>query len=142
MESVQQDITVSTIFLPSKKSSLPPLALQVTSLKDSYMLWIGVCDGEAESKDQAVRQGNLCKDWAVAMPPKDSGMVANATSLFRTATSDNAFSMAQRLAKRFKKQIFLSVDLPAAVVGFGQGQQLFLEAERGIVETLKELEKS
>lgn len=45
-------------------------------------------------------------------------------------------------AKRFKKQIFLSVDLPASIVGFGQGRQLLLEAERGIVETLKGLENS
>lgn len=43
-------------------------------------------------------------------------------------------------AKRFKKQIFLSVDLPAAVVGFGQGEALLLEIERGIIATLKELE--
>jgi proteasome assembly chaperone 4 len=43
-------------------------------------------------------------------------------------------------ARRFKKQIFLSVDIPAAVVGFGQGQELLLDAERGLVEALKELE--
>ena len=43
-------------------------------------------------------------------------------------------------ARRFKKQIFLSVDFPAAAVGFGQGQELLLDAERGLVEALKELE--
>lgn len=92
-------------------------------------------------------------------PDNQPGMESNATSLFRSASSDNAFPMAQRLgmsflglslsaakvdtaAKRFRKQIFLSVDLPASVVGFGQGQELVFEAERGIVEALKALEKS
>ncbi|KAG2016147.1 hypothetical protein CC2G_009344 [Coprinopsis cinerea AmutBmut pab1-1] len=140
-EPAEQGVSVSTIFLESRKPTLPSLVLQVTRLVGSYMLWIGVHDGTAESKEQAVKQGSLCKDWAVAMPPRAPGMGANATSLFRSASSDNAFPMAQRLAKRFQKQIFLSVDLPASVVGFGQGPELVLEAERGIVETLKELEK-
>ena len=130
-------ISVSTTFLESRKPTLPSLALQVTSLVDSYMLWVGVCDGSAESKERAVVQGSLCKDWAVAMPPRIPGMEANATPLFRSANTDNASPMAQRLAKRFKKQIFLSIDLPPS---FGQGPQLLLEAERGIVETLKGLE--
>lgn len=42
------------------------------------------------------------------------------------------------LAKRFEKQIFLSVDLP---LGLGQGQQHVLEAEKGILEALKTIEK-
>ncbi|EAU91029.1 hypothetical protein CC1G_03197 [Coprinopsis cinerea okayama7 len=122
-EPAEQGVSVSTIFLESRKPTLPSLVLQVTRLVGSYMLWIGVHDGTAESKEQAVKQGSLCKDWAVAMPPRAPGMGANATSLFRSASSDNAFPMAQRL------------------VGFGQGPELVLEAERGIVETLKELEK-
>lgn len=45
------------------------------------------------------------------------------------------------LAKRFKKQMFLSVDIPPAALGFGQGLGLLLDAERGIVDTLQGLEK-
>lgn len=63
-------ISVSTAFLESQKPTLPSLALQVTALVDSYMLWVGVCDGSPESKERAVIQGSLCKDWAVAMPPR------------------------------------------------------------------------
>jgi proteasome assembly chaperone 4 len=63
-------ISVSTAFLESRKPTLPSLALQVTTLVDSYMLWVGVCDGSAESKERAIIQGNLCKDWAVAMSPR------------------------------------------------------------------------
>ncbi|KAH6914369.1 hypothetical protein BKA70DRAFT_1095475 [Coprinopsis sp. MPI-PUGE-AT-0042] len=126
-DPVELGISVSTTFLESRKPTLPSLVLQVTSLVDSYMLWVGVCDGTAESKERAIIQGSLCKDWAVAMPPRIPGTEANATSLFRSANTDNALPMAQRLA---------------SVIGFGQGQQLLLEAERGIVETLKGLENS
>jgi len=42
------------------------------------------------------------------------------------------------VAKRFQKQIFLSVDLP---LGLGEGQQMVFEAEKGIVEALKAIEK-
>ena len=48
---------------------------------------------------------------------------------------------ARDLARRFKKQIFLSVDIPPAALGVGQGLGLVLEAERGVVERLSELEK-
>ena len=43
-------------------------------------------------------------------------------------------------AKRFKKQIFLSVNVPHSFLSMGNGQELLLEAERGIVVTLKEME--
>jgi len=44
------------------------------------------------------------------------------------------------LARRFRKQIFLSVDVPPAFLSMGQGPKLLLEVEKGIVETLKEME--
>lgn len=42
--------------------------------------------------------------------------------------------MAQRLARRFQKQIFLSVDIPPGLLSLQQ------EAERGIVASLRNLE--
>jgi hypothetical protein len=45
------------------------------------------------------------------------------------------------LAKRFQKQIFLAVDIPTGFLSLGQGQQLVFEAEKGIVTTLKEIER-
>lgn len=68
------------------------------------------------------------------------GGAGAATALFRTSGSDVALSMAQRLAKRFKKQIFLSVDIPASFLTLGQGARVLLEAEKGVVAALKELE--
>ena len=108
------DIQVLTKYLPSSDRSLPALALQVIRLADSYMLWIGTTELAPEQVAQAPSQGNLAIDWACAMPPLNvrvtvcvlfytlNQMVPKsntpaATALFRSASSDVAFGMAQRL---------------------------------------------
>ena len=101
----------------------PPIVVQVTELVDSYMIWVGVDDVGGTAED-AVARGRLAKDWACAMPH------GGGTSLFRSGDSDSALGMAQRLARRFGKQIFLAVD-----VG-GEGR-LTVEAEKCIVRILK-----
>ncbi|KZT10956.1 uncharacterized protein LAESUDRAFT_741287 [Laetiporus sulphureus 93-53] len=123
--------------------SLPALALQVTHLIDSYMLWVGTTDETAEEVYKAPLQGNLARDWACAMPARDLNMniPPAATSLFRTSSSDAALSMAQRLARRFKKQIFLSIDLPPAFDSMGQGAKLIFAVEKAVVDMLKEMEQ-
>ncbi|KAH9485118.1 hypothetical protein JR316_0002025 [Psilocybe cubensis] len=129
--------------LDTSDPSLPPLVLQITQMVDTYMLWIGAADSNTNigNGTNAVLNGNLCKDWACAMPPRVSGAPSAATSLFRSSNSDVALPMAQRLAKRFQKQIFLSVDTPTDFRTMGQGHRLVFEAERGIVTALKEIEK-
>jgi proteasome assembly chaperone 4 len=62
-------ISVETKYFPSSGASSPALALQVTCLVDSYMLWIGVTDELEENASRAILQGHLGKDWAVSMPP-------------------------------------------------------------------------
>jgi len=42
-----------------------------------------------------------------------------------------------RSAKRFKKQIFLSVDVSPEMYSSGQGPAVLLEVEKGVVEQLK-----
>ena len=42
-------------------------------------------------------------------------------------------------AKRFKKQIFLSVDVPPEMYSSGRGLSVFLEVEKGVVEQLRGL---
>jgi len=96
------------------------------------MLWIGIADGDDTEK--AVLRGHLCNDWACAMPPRAPGAPSPSTSLFASSRSDIALSMAQRLARRFQKQIFLSVDIPPGLLSLQQ------EAERGIVASLVNLE--
>lgn len=45
------------------------------------------------------------------------------------------------VAKRFKKQIFLSVDIPPGFLSMGDGPLLVLAAEKAVVEGLKEAEE-
>ncbi|KAF8236545.1 hypothetical protein L208DRAFT_1390654 [Tricholoma matsutake] len=131
--------SVDTRYLASSDPSLPALALQVIRLVDSHMIWIGTTECSPADVGRACLQGSLCKDWACAMPPTTTGQHAPATSLSRSLSSDVALSMAQRLAKRFKKQIFLSLDIPSSFLSVGQGPKLLLEAEKGIVVMLVEM---
>ncbi|KAL4266394.1 Proteasome assembly chaperone 3 [Pleurotus pulmonarius] len=121
-----QRIVVKTIHLPPSDPSLPALALQVTQLVDSYL------------------QGNLSRDWACAMPPRLGGSYSSdavpATSLYRSSSSEVALPMAQRLAKRFRKQIFLSVDVPPAILSMSPSHKLLFAVEKGIVGALKDIE--
>lgn len=66
---------VQTKVLNSSDPSLPPLVLQITQMVDTYMLWIGAADGNTNvgNGENAVLNGNLCKDWACAMPPRFVG---------------------------------------------------------------------
>ncbi|KAI5889594.1 uncharacterized protein SCHCODRAFT_02510857 [Schizophyllum commune H4-8] len=111
-------ISITTHYV-SPDDSLPPLALQITRLVGSYMLWVGMAEGGPERVEEAPLKGNLAKDWACAMPSAAGGAGA-ATALFRTSGSDVALSMAQRLGRA--------------------GPRVLLEAERAIVTELKALE--
>ncbi|KAI0305449.1 hypothetical protein B0F90DRAFT_1698132 [Multifurca ochricompacta] len=129
-------INVETRYFPSSRASLPALALQVTCLSDSYMLWIGVTDNSEENAGRATLQGHLGKDWVVAMPPWKT-LPGTGTQLLRSSSSDVALSIATRLARRFGKQIFLSVDVPTSI---GDDCGILVDVEKGLVETLKEIE--
>lgn len=82
------------------------------------MVWVGVAEGGPDDIQKASLFGNLCKDWACAMPAKDVGhslpeqqgrtihMVAQtnspalATPLFQSTASGLAYSMGQRIGRR------------------------------------------
>ncbi|KAH9839478.1 uncharacterized protein C8Q71DRAFT_749653 [Rhodofomes roseus] len=138
----QPIITVETKLVPPSDPTLPALAVQVTRLLDSYMLWIGTTDEAAEDVQNALLQGHIARDWACAMPLGNLNVPPAATSLYRSSSSDAALSMSQRLARRFKKQIFLSIDLPPGFDSMGQGQKLILAVEKAVVETLREVERA
>ncbi|KZV97761.1 hypothetical protein EXIGLDRAFT_764122 [Exidia glandulosa HHB12029] len=103
-----------SFYFATEDGSQPPFAVQLTTLNESYMIWAGVTDASAGADDgaRAMSQGRLGGDWAVAMPTLAAG-----TPLLQTAGSDVALAMAHRLARRWKKQIFLSVDLPPSFAG-------------------------
>lgn len=136
-------VHVEIKYIPAPDLSLPALAVQVTRLVDSYMLWAGTTDVSADDVQNVTLQGHLAKDWACAMPARDlyPSIPLAATSLFRSSSSDVALSMAQRLARRFKKQIFLSIDMPQGFDSMGQGSRLVFAVEKALVETLREMEQ-
>ncbi|KAI0031745.1 hypothetical protein K488DRAFT_51444 [Vararia minispora EC-137] len=132
-------IRVETGYQPPSTDGIPALALQAICLVNSYMLWIGIT--EEDGPDAAIAAGKLTADWACAIPPIGvSFNDTSATSLLRSSSSDLSLSVSQRLARRFKKQIFLSIDIPASLASSSQGARAILEAEKFLVKTLKELE--
>jgi proteasome assembly chaperone 4 len=62
-------IAVEARYIPAPDPSLPALAIQITRLVDSYMLWVGTTELEAQDVAKAPLFGGLSKDWACAMPP-------------------------------------------------------------------------
>lgn len=60
-------VHVETRFQPPQEEGIPAIALQITCLVNSYMLWAGAT-GE-EDAESAVTAGRLVADWACAMPP-------------------------------------------------------------------------
>lgn len=60
-------IQVWTRFVPPAEPTQPALAVEITRLVDSYMVWVGVTAETAETVGDAARSGSLCKDWACAM---------------------------------------------------------------------------
>ena len=128
---------------PSRDGALPSFAVQLTELgPDSFMIWAGVSDAAAGMDGTALLQGKLGSDWAVSMPQVSSGrdVVATlrlwlwlvqapaGTQLLQTAGSDIAQAMANRLARRWKVQMFVSVDVPVSFMG-GSGLSLAMERE-------------
>jgi proteasome assembly chaperone 4 len=114
-------ISVETKYFPSSGASSPALALQVTCLVDSYMLWIGVTEELEENASRAILQGHLGKDWAVSMPPwrvrnswneevrwlqqgnfalHHQTLPATGSQLLRSSSSDVALSIAKRLGEQ------------------------------------------
>ncbi|KAG8863564.1 hypothetical protein FRB96_008304 [Tulasnella sp. 330] len=87
----------------------------------------------------AIRNGRVSKDWACAMLATNPTMPVAGTSLFRSNDSDITLAMAQRLARRWKKQVFLSADLPPK---FEQGSRLLLELEKRVLESIRRVEES
>ncbi|KAI0697239.1 hypothetical protein BC835DRAFT_1270564 [Cytidiella melzeri] len=134
------NIQVHTKYIPTSERALPALALQITQLVGSYMVWIGTTGESAENVETALLQGSLLRDWACAMPPTNTAIPPAATNLYRSSSSDVSLSMAQRLARRFKKQIFLSVDVPPAFMTPGDGPKLMLAVEKAAVQSLQALE--
>lgn len=65
-------MSVSTRYIAAPPdSSLPALVIQLTTLVDSCMIWIGITQEAEEMAEKVVESGRLGSDWACAMPSSD-----------------------------------------------------------------------
>lgn len=62
-------VSVHTIYVAPSEPTLPALAVQITQLVGSYMVWVGITDESAETVQLAPSRGALTRDWVCAMPP-------------------------------------------------------------------------
>ncbi|KZO93075.1 hypothetical protein CALVIDRAFT_566795 [Calocera viscosa TUFC12733] len=157
--------TTAYRFPPSLPSG-PTFGLQVTQLTGTYVLWVGVLPSGSEElavlpqldplRDEegggsggevggGGEEAKLGRDWAVGMPPRGS-LPPVGTQLLRSSGDDLALPLAQRLARRFGKQVFLSVDVgdltAGGMMGMGaEGARVVMDVERGLVRVLQALEE-
>ena len=75
-------VNVSSYYIPPANPSSPALAFQVTSLVDSYMIWAGTTEGNAQDVDSAASQGRLTQEWACAMPDVKVLITFNSSVLY------------------------------------------------------------
>ncbi|KAJ3803299.1 hypothetical protein GGU11DRAFT_180268 [Lentinula aff. detonsa] len=129
-------ISTEVHYIASDNPSIPAFALQITHMVDSYMLWASPTELFEEEVKRAPLSGSLCRDWACAMPPKAGATTVAATGIFSTSNSDISLSMAQRLARRFGKQVFLSIDIQS----YAGKPEILLALEKGILQIMKTLE--
>ena len=83
-------IRVETRYFSPAEPALPALAVQVTHLVDTCMLWVGTTEVEAEEVAKAPLQGCLSKDWACAMPTQN--IVSRAMFLSGNAISRSGYN--------------------------------------------------
>jgi len=168
MSSSTPKIQNSSYIFPPSLPNARTFGLQLTELTDTYLLWVGVvpssagelapvpvdplrdedgggsagADLGADLGEGAGAEARLGRDWAVGMPGWGNHPPVG-TALLRNAGEDLALSLSQRLARRFKKQVFLSVDVGdfGAGVGGAQGARVLLDVERQLVGVLSQVEK-
>ncbi|KAJ1304511.1 hypothetical protein OPQ81_005656 [Rhizoctonia solani] len=89
---------------------------------------------------QAMQTGSLAKDFSCAMPTTQASTPALGVPIFRSRDSDESLAVSQRLARRFKKQIFLSLDIPVLIKTSGQTSYFMSQVEKHLLVTLKSFE--
>ncbi|KAF9520298.1 hypothetical protein BS47DRAFT_1335897 [Hydnum rufescens UP504] len=114
----------------------PCIILEITELVNSYMIWVGSTESDLSSSDrstieQQIALGRLANDWACAMPPLGPDKPSVGTSLYRSSSTDLV---------RFRKQIFLSVDVTTSFGNPSDLNHVLLEMERNVAKTLKALQ--
>ncbi|SGY14129.1 BQ5605_C010g06074 [Microbotryum silenes-dioicae] len=134
--------------LNTPHSSLPPLYVQVTRLRQSVLLSLG-------SSTSSTSSYALMPDFSVAFPPmkhvRRSAIHTNPRGSTSSSTTATALSrstpqsllLSGKLAKRYQTQIYLSLDLgsfsaaaSSASINGELDPMLWLEVEKGLINVL------
>ncbi|PVG01217.1 hypothetical protein CPB86DRAFT_805394 [Serendipita vermifera] len=137
--------TVTRYFGPDDRLDIPGIVVQVINGVECQMIWAGTTNGAPQGEteqdiDTLVQQGRLGADWACSMTTKKESIPVAGTTLLKTTKDATAFPLSQRLAQRFKKQIFVSIDISPIHLVDGKSSTLTVAVERVIVSTLKSIE--
>lgn len=134
-----------SFFEPDNAQDIPGIIVQITRGVDTYIIWAGtttqaISGGDEAQKSLAVQSGRLGVDWACSMPSPKPSMPVAGTTLLRTSQDPVALPLSQRLAQRFKKQMFVSIDISASQKIGGKGPMVALAVEKAVIVSLKALE--
>jgi len=122
-------IFTQTLHPPS--STLPQLYFQLIQLDATLLVWV--------SSANARENTHLADAWACAIPSPNPAIPTAATSLYRSSHSDAAPTLAARLARRFKCQTFVSLDLGSSMTAFINPNELSQHLEKSLIAWLKEV---
>ncbi|OAV97822.1 hypothetical protein PTTG_25835 [Puccinia triticina 1-1 BBBD Race 1] len=120
------------------RPGLPDFLFHFTRLTRSMLVWIGTVPSDHSGCNPSSAVDTcLAKDWSCAVPPSSS-FPAIATQLNSSNPTD-AFSqaLAQKIAQKFKIQAFVSIDLPASILG--SDAQIKFELEKQLFAHIQSL---
>lgn len=109
---------------------LPDFIFHFTRLTQSMLIWIGhaPADGNGACLSSPGTNASLAKDWSCALASSSFPAVSTQlNSLNPTHTFSQ--SLAQKIAQRFRIQVFVSIDLPPLVLESESGVKLELEKQ-------------
>ncbi|CAH7670280.1 hypothetical protein BY996DRAFT_4581818 [Phakopsora pachyrhizi] len=109
---------------------MPDLVFHLTRLTGSMMIWVGTVSTEENQSSTSVC---LTKDWSCAVPPFSSFSAISTQLSSNSPANTFSHSLSQKLAQRFKIQIFLSIDISPELLELEHSMRIQLEKELFII---------
>ncbi|EFP87489.1 uncharacterized protein PGTG_13860 [Puccinia graminis f. sp. tritici CRL 75-36-700-3] len=117
----------TTLTIPDRPT-LPDFLFHFTRLTQSMMIWIGTVSSDHSAGHSAV-DTCLAKDWSCAVPPSTSFPAISTRLNSSNPTDGFSQALAQKIAQKFRIQAFVSIDLPASLLGSDSQIKFALEKQ-------------
>ncbi|EFP87828.1 hypothetical protein PGTUg99_001473 [Puccinia graminis f. sp. tritici] len=119
----------TTLTIPDRPS-LPDFLFHFTRLTQSMMIWIGTVSNSSDhSAGHCAVDTCLAKDWSCAVPPSTSFPAISTRLNSSNPTDGFSQALAQKIAQKFRIQAFVSIDLPASLLGSDSQIKFALEKQ-------------